>query len=607
MALDKQTLLDEHYWQERFQVTKDDIHFLHDLIGQGNSPRNIDNLIYHLVLRRCGLSPKDDPLLSLLAELPIEVDIYQPLNDYRLGQEIFFANLNCEKTFGPNLECAWWKEGEPHCRRIGTVIGKLPESPVSFKGHRSFLQGAVQVRFAQCAREKAFACDLDPRDPYARSIQITPKLTSIQGLGVAIVHDFGRLIKDKLVPALERDPRFIRFGDEWFLAQLKSREVEQLVEEAIEQLVRVCTPVEAADILDAVFGQEEVPKTSTTVFEVNRAMEQTSKFRKVGKRDKARWVPDTAIWPPPPGKPKQMRIPPVRSEIQIGTRQLARDLQQALDTIEDELQEPVEIYRRVLQVEFAITASHRFHGTLPLTQRTRGVFPPGDADAPVTFIDARGGERIPGGVSPQDRYAWGLAEWYDNYLIPAGGKIRLERTEVEGEIKIDYVPNREGKAYWIRVVAYDQRTGKLTAKTRKHTPLCEVDPDLLMHGTIFEDRKAMEKEASMSIFDVICLVFPVLAEQGESVHYKQLFNCVNHIRRCSPYTVFAELSSRPCFRRDPSRAGYWFFDERVASKISPAVKIIERLDERLAPLRQRVDTLQTRAEEQARRLEFLKV
>jgi hypothetical protein len=605
VALDKQTLLDEHYWRERFQVTKDDIDFLYGLIGQENSPRNTDNLIYHLVLRRCGLSPRDDPLLSLMAELPIEVDIYQPLNDYRLGQEIFFANLNCEKTFGPNLECAWWKEGEPHCRRIGTVIGRLPKSPVSFKGHRSFLQGAVQVRFAQCAREKAFTCDLDPRDPYARSIQITPKLTSIQGLGVAIVHDFGRLIKDKLVPTLERDLRFTRFGDEWFLAQLKSQEVEQLVEEASEQLVRTPVPVEAADVLDTVLDQ--MPKTSTTVFEVNQAIEQTGKYRKVGKRDKARWVPDTAIWPPPPGKPKQMRIPPVRSEIQIGTRQIPRDLQQVLDTIEDELQEPVEPYRRVSQVEFAITASHRFHGTLPLTKRTRGIFPPGDTDAPVTFIDARSDEHIPGGFAPQDRYAWGLAEWYDNYGIPSGGKIRLERTEVEGEIKIDYVPNREGKTYWIRVVSYDQRTGKLTAKTRKYTPLCEVDPDLLMHGIIFEDRKAMKKEASMSIFDVMCQVFPVLAKQGESVHYKQLFNCVNCVRRCSPYTVFAELSSRPCFRRNPNQPGYWFFDEQVADKISPAVKIIGRLDERLVPLHQKVDTLQARAEEQARRLEFLKL
>jgi len=603
VTLDKQTLLDGHYWRERFQATKDDINFLHGLIRQENSPRNIDNLIYHLVLRRCGLSPKDDPLLSLLAELPIEVDIYQPLNDYRLGQEIFFANLNCERTFGPNLDCVWWKEGEPHCCRIGTVIGRLPKSPVSFKGHRPFLQGAVQVRFAQCTREKAFACDLDPRDPYTRSIQITPKLTSIQGLGVAIVHDFGRLIKDKLVPALERDPRFTRFGDEWFLAQLKSQEVERLVEEASEQLLRTPVPVEAADVLDTVLDQ--MPKTSTTVFEVNQAIEQTGKFRKVGKRDKARWVPDTAIWPPPPGKPKQMRIPPVRSEIQIGTRRLPRDLQQVLDTIEDELQELVGTYRRVSQVEFAITASHRFHGTLPLTQRTRGIFPPGNADASVTFIDARSGECMPGGFSPQNRYAWGLAEWYDNYLIPAGGKIRLERTEVEGRIKIDYVPNREGKTYWIRIVSYDQQTGKLTAKTRKHTPLCEIDPDLLMHGMIFEDRKAMEKEATMSIFDVICLAFPVLAEQGGSVHYKQLFNCVNYVRRCSPYTVFAELSSRPCFRRDPDRAGHWFFDEQVASKISPAIKVIERLDERLVPLHQKVDTLQTRAEEQARRLEFL--
>ena len=581
MTVNKQTLLDESYWQERFRVGRDDLDFLHDLIKQGNSPRNIDNLVYHLILRLCGLSPKDDPLINLMAELPIGVNIYQPLNDYNLGQLIFFAN--------------------PDINQTARVIGKK-----SKRNMYGFLMNQIEVQFLDSGEKTQFICDLDPRDPYTKTIIVAEDLTSIGAFTSAIMRRYGRLIKDKLVPVLERDPRFTRFGDEWFLAQFESPEVEQLVQQASEQLARVHTPMEAADILDTVLIQ--VPKTSTTVFEVNRAIERTRRFRKVGKRDKARWVPDITIWPPPPGKPKRLRIPPVRSEIRIGTRKLPRDLQQMLDTIENELQEPVEAYRRVSQVEFAITASHRLQGTLPLTQRTRGIFPPGDADAPVTFIDARSGEHIPGGFSPQDRYAWGLAEWYDNYLIPAGGKIRLERTEVEGEIKIDYAPASKGlETHWLRKVAYDQSTDKLTSITVKRTYWCEVDEDLLMHGLIFEDPQAMQKEATKSIFDVMCQVFPVLAEQGESVHCKRLFNCVNLVRRCSPYTVFAELSSRPCFRRDPNRPGHWFFDAHVASQISPAVRIIEQLDERLPSLYQRLDSLKAKAEEQARRLEFLRV
>jgi hypothetical protein len=583
VALDKQALLDEGYWRERFQVTKDDIDSIRRLIEQENSPRNIDNLIYCLVLHRCGLSLKDDPLINLVAELPIDVDIYQPLNDYNLGQLIFFAN--------------------PGINQKGRVVGKCPCSVAP----KDFPKKLIEVHFEGQHRTRSFVCDLDHRDPLVKTVVVCEGLTSQGAFAAAIQGRFGKFIKDKLVLALKCDPRFTYFGDEWFLAQLTSQEVEELVEKAGEQLARACTPLEAADILDAVLAQE-VPKTSTTVFEVNRAIEQTGKFRKVGKRDKARWVPDTAIWPPPPGKPKQMRIPPVRSEIQMGTRQLPRDLQQMLDTIEDELQEPVEAYRRISQVEFAITASHRLYGTLPLTRRTRGIFPPGDADAPVTFIDARSDEHIPGGFSPQDRYAWGLAEWYDNYGIPAGGKIRLERTDVEGEIKIDYVLADKGvETCWFRKVSYDQSTDKLSAVTIKRTYWCEVDKDLLMHGVIFEDPHAMQKEATKSIFDLMCQVFPVLAEQGESVHCKTLFNCVNLVRRCSPYTVFAELSSRPCFRCDPSRTGRWFFDAQVASQISLAIKIIERLDERLPSLHQRVDSLKAKAEEQAKPLQFLKV
>ena len=583
MPVDKSMLLDESYWQERFRVSRSDLNFIHSLIKQGNSPRNIDNLVYHLLLHLYGLSPQDDPLIALMSNLPVDVDIYQPLNDYNVGQRIFFA--------------------KPGINREARVISK--KAHVSTHGS-DYPQCNIYVRFLDNGEERTFICDLDPRDPYVKTIVVAEDLTSIGALISAVMRRFGKIIKSKLVPALERDRRFTRFGDEWFLAELESDEIQQLVEEVSVQLQRVCAPIEAADVLDSALVP--VQKTSTTVFEVNRAIERTGRYRKVGKGDKARWVPDMTVWPPPPGKPKQLRIPPVRSKIRVGTQQLPGDLQQTLETIEDELGEPVETYHRVSQVEFAITVSHRLQGTLPLTQRTRGIFPPGDADAPVTFIDARSGEHIPGGFSSRDRYAWGLAEWYEHYQIPAGGKIRLERTEVEGEIKIDYVPASKGlETCWLRKVSYDQSTDKLTAVTTRRTYLCEVDEDLLMHGLIFEDTQAMQKEATQSIFDVMCQVFPVLTEQGESVHCKALFNCVNLVRRCSPYTVFAELSSRPCFRRDPDRPGHWFFDAEVASQISPAIKVIERLDERLLSLHQRVDSLRTKAEEQARQLQLLKV
>jgi len=383
-------------------------------------------------------------------------------------------------------------------------------------------------------------------------------------------------------------------------------DIRTQVERISEQLQRVHVPVDTDQIMG--MFPTTVRQDNITVKQTEQALQESKRIRKIKKGPSPKWISKGAVWPPPPGKPKQFRIPPVRSKTRIGTRQLPRDLQQILDTIEDEIQDTTEVYRKVSQVEFAITASHRHHGTLPLTQRTRGVFPPGDADAPVTFIDARSGELIPGGFSPQDRYAWGLAEWYDNYQIPAGGKIRLERTEVESEIKIDYVPASKGQeTHWLRQVTYDQTTGELMSTTVERTYLCEVDKDLLLHGMIFEDPQAMQNEATKSIFDAMCMVFPALAETDESVHCKKVFNCVNLVRRCSPYTVFAELSLRPCFRCDRNRPGHWFFDAQVASQISPAIKIIEQLDEKVPSLYQRVDSLKTKADEQARRLQFLEV
>ncbi|MBN1314429.1 MAG: hypothetical protein JXA42_03140, partial [Anaerolineales bacterium] len=409
-AFNIKTFSDENYWREQFKITKDDIEMIFSLLMQVNSPRNIDILIYHLILFRCGLTPKDHPFLDMIANLPIEVDIYQPLNDYFLGQEIFFANLDCEKFFGPYLKCSWWKKDEPLCNRIGIVIKKLPKEKVAGS---LYMQKAIFVRFTQCTREKGFTCDLDTHDPFIHTIKITKKLNAVQGLAISIIQKYGRFIKEKLVHFLKNDKRFTYFDNEWFLVNLVSSEFESMIIQASDQWERVPTPFDALDVLDTELVEKT--KNSKSVFDVNKAIEKTGKYREVTGRDKVYWVSKKTIWPPPPGKPKQLSIPPVRSEIKVGTRELNTDLQQIWDSEKDEFYETAEVYNKVSLVEVAISASHRYHGTLPLTSRTRGIFSPGDKDACVTFIDARGGDLISGGFSPKDKYAWGLTEWYETY------------------------------------------------------------------------------------------------------------------------------------------------------------------------------------------------
>jgi hypothetical protein len=203
-------------------------------------------------------------------------------------------------------------------------------------------------------------------------------------------------------------------------------------------------------------------------------------------------------------------------------------------------------------------------GTLPLTARTRALFPKGNPGqlTGITFVDGRNNSEFAGWVVHDHGYVAGLGDWYASNDILAGSYVRLERTDDPHRVAVDVIPRRMQRE-WVRVVSRDAR-GELAFEMQKRPVACEYDEFCVMDES---DREtvdklwATEQTRDRSLDQIVTAVYLELAKlnPGLSVHAKTLYAGVNVIKRCPPGLLFATLFAIP--RLVTSGDGYWMLEE----------------------------------------------
>ncbi len=70
--------------------------------------------------------------------------------------------------------------------------------------------------------------------------------------------------------------------------------------------------------------------------------------------------------------------------------------------------------RPIYKTSITLIYPHWRIGTLPLTVRTRGLFPQATTHhTPVVLIDGQSGDKMQGWVVHKEQYVYGLKEWYN--------------------------------------------------------------------------------------------------------------------------------------------------------------------------------------------------
>jgi hypothetical protein len=559
MAKSQPRILTEEYWRS-FALTAEELDYLHQLIFDAGIPQTEAFLAYDLVERRCEQEE------AYVEEEAVEVLPYDPRQEYRIGQEIVVKDYRKQEIIYLHGTITGkrdlWMSSLGQCQAIRVRVGEGRET--------------TSKEYVACAKR-----GFDDWKP----IPVEQVVGKDWGLGrrnkyIApgeVFEQFQGYVLRQLASQLGADTRFIGFGHEWFVPELLASVSEDELAAAAKRIEQADAPL-PLHRLTPVPEMPQQNKEFVQQFSWNDALCRDPRFDNVGTADTPLWFLRALEPPEAVEKPPRLAIPavPYTREYQVVHREL-KDMERTIDDegSEEEAPPPVTI-GRVPSVEFVLNFAHRVTGTVPLTSRIQRAFPQGDGPRTrITFIDGRSGERMPGWVMQEDRYAWGLREWYEENLIWAGAYIRLETTENPLEMIVDYIPLSQPREEQVRVPYVVE--GRLTFEWQTRTIPYKYDPLMLIAETRFEDVEALWLEAEKvgkPIFEVTCDVFPELAHlhsQGH-VHARTLYSAVNLVRRCAPGTVFGTLSARPCF--DSVGDGYWAYDPDLRD-----VKVIYRTEE----------------------------
>ncbi len=523
----------ETYWREHFALTGADISKVYDLILEAARPVSTQTLTQALIEAHCQ---QEERLVQ--ARLSIG-PAYQPRDRYEVGQKIIFPMFD----YAP-----------------ATVVGTRPGHNPDYGDFT-----VIQVQFEGQEEVREFASELHGEHRLNRPEGEEGRVLA-EGLRTAaeLCEAYGPLVEPKLVQALADREEFVRVGDTWFLKDLLTPITEGHLNIA-EALIDVKgMPLPTADFLPELDLPAEVPQ-EVQLLSLTLALEADPRFDNVGDSGRDVWYLRRLTPIPVVELPACLRF--------VAEPFDRRSISEELLLIEREIDDEgsgEEVFgpsRPLYKTGLTLTYPHWRAGTLPLTVRTRGLFPTATTHhTPIVLVDGQSGDRMQGWVVHEHSFVFGLGEWYARYKLPVGALLKLERTRDPRVITVDFEARRL-KPVWGKVAAVQD--GKLVFQIRKVPIACEYDEQISIGEVEPEAIDEIRFEVAArgdSLFRILVHIMPELIKlspQG-TVHAKTIYTAVNILRRTPPGPIFALLSTEPCFIS--MGGGYWTFDEALVQK-----------------------------------------
>lgn len=519
------------YWQEQIDFTSADVEYLYDLILDKGEPVATAELVKALMGRQVRLEEE-----ALRADLS-NGRLYQPKDTYKVGERLFFPALDF--AFGTVAD---------------TRTGSNPD-------YGDFT--VVQVQMEPGDTVKEFASGLSGDHVLNRPEGDAGLFATEDLLSASELYDaYGSFVEEQLVAALSEHGEFIRSRDHWFIRGLLA-EIQPGHLHLAEALIEVKRmPVPTADFLPDLDLPAEVPE-QIQVLSLSFALEHDERFDNVGDSGRDIWYLRRLA-------PGDVVKPPARLELtrEVFDRQgIIPELLLIERQIDDEGsgEEVLGPSRQIYKTTIALTYPHWRCGTLPLTVRTRRLFPQATTHhTPVVLVDGQSGDRMQGWIVHGASFVYGLRGWYDRYRLPVGAYIELERTRDPRVLNVNFRPQGL-KPVWMRIAAVQRQN--LVFQMRKVPISCEHD-DLLTIGeddpAAIDNLWAQAEARGDSLLEIMVKILPELIKLSpqSTVHAKTIYSVVNVLRRVAPGPVFALLSTEPCFVS--MGGGYWTYDDSLA-------------------------------------------
>jgi len=517
----------ESYWAE-FEINETDLNFIDNLLLERGVPLTPREMAQALIGSRLDREREAVELSKLSAAQP-----YLPVQHYLVGQQLQFRTL---------------------ANRVGTVTRVRPSANPDLPSFE-----VIQVDLDGELREFAAGLEDHPlntsQNPAADADgELSPDL---------IFQRNGGRLTQAVDAGLWKRPEVVRIAGKWFhrglLAEINEGHLN-LAEAVLD--VAVGGPLPTKDLVEHM----EIPSgldPLLTEFSVDYALQEDERFDEVGPAGKVLWFLKRL-------EPPEVLQTPLRlvDQAESYNRSLLGPELLALEReLDDELSPngPPGV-PAAQEVNLVLPFPHWSVGSLPLSARLQPLFPTAYEAPRIRFIlvDGHSGAKFPGWVVPAQRYVFGLAEWFTQYDVPAGGLIRVRPGQAEGEVLVEAVDLRR-RNDWIRIAAVGE-DGRIGLRMLKH-PVGAAYDDRRIVGVL--DRPGLEaawRSSAQRLLPLNRLVPQMFRELSKlnpqaTVHAEALYSAVNVIKRVPPGPILAELVSRSYF--EPVGDHYWRLNENT--------------------------------------------
>lgn len=522
----------DRYWNE-FEVRDKDLDFIYNLLLEREVPLTTLEMSEAIIGFRLEQLEHEAS-----KEENAQIAIYLPMEEFEVGQKVLFTILG---------------------NKIGNVIGKRPGENPSLGDF-----DVIQVEFEDGDRNREFASRLEDH-----KLNFPPESTGEEdesNTPSEILMQYGDVIEQRLILRLQGAADIVRIAGRWFPKALLTEFHEghlNLAEAVLDVAGGGPTPTsELMSHLDISSSYDPL----LAEFSLDYALQEDERFDEVGPAGQILWhlkrlEPPEVLYPPPrlDYSPQHYE----RTELPDALVALERELNDEFGSVEagPEIQDEVVI---------SLLFPHWRVGTLPLSSKLKQLFPTAYESPRIRFtlIDGHSSNRFTGWVVRNQRYVFGLDEWYRKYEIPAGGLVRVCRGEKAGEVVVEAMDRRR-RNDWIRTVSIGE--GGRIGFTMLKQPVGTAYDDLMVVGLI--DPVALDEawlrgnQREMPLDRLVVHVFRELAKLNpqSAVHAQSLYSGVNVIRRLPPAPIFTELTIRPYYVHVGDL--YWRFDETTWSQM----------------------------------------
>jgi hypothetical protein len=497
------------YW-ESFKIGNDDLEYLYNNLLELETPQTPQELAKALIEER--IRAEKARLEKIRSS---GGDTYFPKDRYSVGQNLSFPSLN-------------WASGKV----TGVREGNNPELP-------SFDVITVEM---ETGEQRNFAAGIEDHllnQPIA--IQSDDPMLDV----ATVYRTYGKRFAAQLTEILEANEDLVRIAGRWFpRALLVDVNIGHLnLAEAVLEMENG-GPLPTKAILEQVELPTDV-NSKLTEFSFNLALQEDERFDEVGPAGEVLWFlrrlePEEVQNPPVYLRynPIDFDVEPIREPLTLLEKQIF-DEYAAFENLQEEEDE----------ISINLIYPHLRAGSLPLSTQISSFFPSAYESPRVqfTFIDGNSGEHFSGWVLRNQKYAYGLHDWYNTQNLIPGSMMKILRGDKPGEVIIKAEKKRMTRE-WMRTALVGADGGVVFAMLKQQVStvydermaIAIPDMDALdklwaltgkARGTLEQTTKNLMVELSK------------LNPQGH-VHAQELYAAVNLIRRCPPGPILSLLVER---------------------------------------------------------------